>query len=208
MRDVFGVAIGEIRPHDQLLRLPGFRQKMPGQNLDALDARLIGLGPGRAGGDPFGQNLVINRTDFKTFSALVRDRAGRFEQHQAAAWIARHDAATQGAARQREIIALVIVAAQGEFETVLARRRAVAGARAATGLGQHRLDVIAKTPLERLVHVLHGDRGQGGLFSDGRTHRGAAVPQRPHDAIFNLEDIRVADCERYAVGQLPAKIFP
>ena len=107
------------------------------------------FGGRRAGGDPFGEDRVLGRIDVEPLAALVRHGAGRLEQQQAAAGIARHDPPAQRAARDGESVALVIVAAQRELEAALAGRRAVAGAGIAAGLREDRLDVVAEAPGER-----------------------------------------------------------
>ena len=168
MRDVLRVAVAEMaRARAIVGSSPGCEQDVFRQNLDALNARVVSLS---ARGVPAAihsdRTLIINGADLETFAALVRHGAGGFEQHQAAAGIAGHDAAAQRLTGQRQKIAFVIVTAQGKFETVLARRRAMAGARAATRLGQHRLHVVAKAPLEGLVHVFDRDFRRGRLFAD------------------------------------------
>ena len=67
-----------------------------------------------------------------------------FKQKQRARGIGRRDPAAQGAARQREEVAFVVVTAERKLEAALARRRAVASAERAAGLREDRLHVIAK----------------------------------------------------------------
>src|SRR5439155_5858047 len=115
-----------------------------GQNLDSLDARIALGWPGRAGGNPFGKNLVFERIDLETFAALVRYGSRRFEKKKAATWIGRNDSSSEGIAGEREEIPLVVIATQGQFESVLPGCRAVTGAGAATELRQDGLDMIAE----------------------------------------------------------------
>ena len=74
----------------------------------------------------------------------MRDRGGRFEQEQAAAGISGDDPPPEGLSGQCQVIPLIVVAAQRQFESVLSGSRSVAGARAATELGEHRLDMVAE----------------------------------------------------------------
>ena len=68
----------------------------------------------------------------------------------------------------------------------------VARTRVAPLLGQERLDVPAKTPGERLAHVLHHDPGRGSLCSNLGRDRGASVVDRRHDAGGDGGDLGVA----------------
>ena len=73
--DIFGVAVGEMGAHAQLLGRAGLKKSMLRQNLDAVDARLVRPRPRRSSGNPFRQHPIIQRVDLKSFSALVRDGA-------------------------------------------------------------------------------------------------------------------------------------
>ena len=178
---------------------------MFGQNFDFLNARFFRFRRRRSGGDPFREHLVIDRIDFEAFAAFVRNGAGGLEQHQAPAGIARNDAAAESAAGERQIIAFIIVTAQGKLETVLAGSGAVTGARAATGFGEHRLNMIAKAPLERFVHVLDRDFRRSRLSA---LQRHALLCHSPHGTAtpFSiLTMLRIAGNEN-GVGDLRRRI--
>ena len=81
-RDVLGMAVAKMGADIQLLHGPGLQDDLRGRDFDALNALVVGLGAGRPRGDPFGKHAVIQRVRLKTFAAFVRDRAGRFEEHQ------------------------------------------------------------------------------------------------------------------------------
>ncbi len=68
-------------------------------------------------------------------------------EHQAAAGIGAIEAAAGEIVEQRFVVELRIVAAQRELESVLAFRRAVAGARRAAHLIQDRRDIAEKRNL-------------------------------------------------------------
>ena len=76
--------------------------------------------------------------------------------------------------------------AQRKFKTVLPRRSAVAGARAASVFCEHRLHMIAETPLKRLVELLDlylsGGRRLPGFHGDC----GFAVFERDQNPIRDL----------------------
>src|SRR5437763_5666866 len=98
----------------------------------------------------------------------MRYRGGRFKQHQAQTRIARDNPPPDRAVSKREEIALVVITAQGKLEAILAGRRPVACAGAATIFRQYRLYVIAEAPLESLFHRLDLDL------------RGCALPPHLH----------------------------
>src|SRR6266496_3824417 len=89
------------------------------QQLDTLNARVLGFRSGRSGGDPFGEDPIVGGADLEPLAPFVGDGGSGLEQEQAAAGIGRHDTAPQRSVREREKITLVVIAAQRELEAVL-----------------------------------------------------------------------------------------
>ena len=105
--------------------------------------------------------------------------------------------------REREKIAFIVVAAQRKFESILSGGRAVARARAATGFGQHRLNVIAEAPFKRFVHVIHRDLRRGGLIAPLGPDGCRTIADRHRDTVFDGHDIGIAGTEIEVVRDLP-----
>ncbi len=86
---VFDVAVGEMGQHEQLLLGALFEHDVLRGAISSRSIRGSSARRGRlAGGDPFGQYAILVRIDREPQAALVRNRAGRLGQNQAAARIA------------------------------------------------------------------------------------------------------------------------
>ena len=108
-RHVLDVAVGEMRAHDELLF--GARREFGQRGLDfeALNARVVRLRHRSALRDPIDQRPPFRRIDLEPLAALVRHGVRRLEQDQRARRIGWRNPPPKGAARQRQVIAIVIV---------------------------------------------------------------------------------------------------
>src|SRR5262249_34941419 len=130
-RHVFGVTIAKGGAHLQLLIRARLERRLRGQHFDALNAWVLSAWSRRAAGNPVRQDAVFERVRREPLAAFMRDCSGGFEQEEASTRIAWHNPASQGVARQGQEIAFVVVAAEREFEAVLAGGSPVTGARVA-----------------------------------------------------------------------------
>ena len=94
------------------MRLARLERRLLWDDLDARDARIIGLGSRRALGDPLGQKARLSGIGLEPLAALGRDLVERFEQQQAMNRIGRIDPAALRAARDRAPVALVVIPAE------------------------------------------------------------------------------------------------
>src|SRR5258707_11218349 len=170
------------------------------KDFDANDSRIFRLWTWRACGDPLRKHPIIEGVRLETFPPLVWDGACGLEEHQAEARVAGHNAAAKGAMSEREKITFVVITAQRKLESVLAGRRAMAGARAATIFGQNRLYMVAKTPFEGFIHRLNRDWGGCRLLACCCANGRCAVFCRDSDAILNSHNIGIAGNEFDPVG--------
>ena len=111
-RHVFGVTVAEVGAHEQLLVCARCEDGVLRQNLEVIDAGVVRFRSGRAGGNPFRQDPVFQRTDIESFAAFVRDGGCRFQQQQTAARIGGDNPASERVAREREEVAFIIIAAE------------------------------------------------------------------------------------------------
>ena len=196
-----------MRAHQNLLRLAGPERDVGRKNLEAINAHVLQLRTRRASGNPFGEHFVFERVGGELLPALVRNGPRGLEHEQAAARITGHDTAAHGVASQREVVAFVVVAAQGKAKAVLARRRAVARAGTAPELRQHRLHMVAETPVERLGHAAHQDVGPGRVATGFGPNRGPAIADRNRHAVFNPHHIRIAGNKLDRIRDLTGQLF-
>ena len=143
---VAGTAVGEDGPHAQRHAVGRFDQHLLARaDFEAAQhgaARRVGP---QAAGDPVAQEAVFQGADVEALAALVRHRGGGLEQNEALLGPQPVGAAAEGVAAEGEEVEVGALAAQREFEAVLAVLVAVAGAHVAAGPRQHRHDLVAET---------------------------------------------------------------
>ena len=112
-------------------------------------------------------------------AAAVRHGASGFLHQQAVGGRGLIDAAGQGLPSEDEVVRIVVVTAEREFESALAGEGTVAAARVAAVLGERRNDVVAEVPgTRRFDFHLHDD----GLVQSGRGDGGFTRPSGADDS--------------------------
>jgi hypothetical protein len=111
---------------------------------DANDSRIGGLRAGRAVRYPLCQGFPFGTFDLEAVAAFVRHRARRLQKHERTRRLGEIHAPAEGCPRQREPVALVIVAAKREPETALTRGGPMTRPRGTSRLRENRLHVIAE----------------------------------------------------------------
>ena len=122
-----------------------FQDRRLGEDVDAGELGDVGRVIRRAGGEPGHQSLVEPAVGAEAHAAGVLHRAQAFPHDQALLGEREVDAPANLFAREPVIIAIRVEAEQREVEAVLAARRAVACARVAAGLHEHRHHVELET---------------------------------------------------------------
>jgi hypothetical protein len=107
--------------------------------------------------NPLPDDLVILRVPVEDLAPFVRDRTDGLQQHQTLVRLDAVEPAAPQVVDQRVVIGIRIVAAEGEFESLFALGRAVAGAGVAADAGEERLDVAHESD-RRHRRRLHGHR--------------------------------------------------
>ena len=172
------------------------------QDLQPFETRVVFLGAGHAGGDPLCQHAVLARSGIDPQSTAVRNCTAGLGKDQTAARIARNNASALRLSSERVKVAVRVVASQRKLEALLARGGAVARAGVATGLGQHRLDVVTEAPFKRLLEVGNRHLGQGSQVANRGRDGGRPVCQGHGDAILDRDDLRVGNGESYSLSDL------
>ena len=104
------------------------------QHLDAGDPVFGGVTIGDTLGDPVKDGLVIRGAWFETQPATVGDLLGWLGEHEALPWVRAIEAATAEVVEEGLVVEFRVIAAEREFETVLAFSRAVTGTGGAADL--------------------------------------------------------------------------
>ena len=149
--DILGAAVGVACADQDLLALADLLNRPGRQDLELLDARVAVARRCCAGADPLAQDAVFGRAGPEPHAPLVGDRAGGLGQEQAPARVGELDAPAAVLLDDVEVIGRRIIAPQREPEAPFAGQGAMAGTRVAALFRQHRLDVIAEAPRERLL---------------------------------------------------------
>ena len=165
--DIPGAAVGVGGDDAELLAAADvLHDGVLGGDDDGLDL-LDGEVESGALGDPIADGLVVLGGDRHALSALVGDGTGGFEEHEGIVGGGEVGAAGAVVVGEGADIEDGIVAAEGEFEAVLAFLGSVAGAGAATGGGDDGGDVADPVGGGAGFEAGDGDFGGGALATEG-----------------------------------------
>ena len=179
-RHVAHLAVGERGVDGHLLFHPrqrddaAFREDLDLGHARAIHVELDALG------DPQTEQFVIRLAGVHEGAADVRHLAGRLEQHQARVRGGAVEAAACQVVGQRTVVEDGVVAAERQFETVLAVGAAVAGAGVAADARHGRHHVADETDLIFVFLPRHLDRDDRRLAGQGELEDAVAVGRRPH----------------------------
>ena len=138
LRDVSCRAIAVVGHHLECLGLAGFIEEDLGWfHIQLGDHVDLGIAKWRTLRDPLDNRIEGVRALFKAKTAFVRHAHRRLGQHQASGGHRSVEAPAGDFKQQGAIVELGVVAAQGQFETVLALSRAVARPGSASGVVEH-----------------------------------------------------------------------
>ena len=167
-RHVFHMSVRKMRTHRELLRRARLEFHEHRLDLQFLNARIIRLRPRRTLRDPLDERLPVRRIDLELLPALVRHGICRLQQKQRARRIGGRNPSSKSPARQREVIAFIVITPQRKLKPALPRRRSMTRPERAPHLREDRLDVIAEADRRRVV----GKRGGGNQKQREKFHGG------------------------------------